>query len=71
MTPAARRMERLQRWNLERLPALTEQMFRAVLERADRECTERYARLSDDDDARELDNAERYRDAVSDGRRFT
>lgn len=71
MTPAARRMERLQRWNLERLPALTEQMFRAVLERADRECTELYARLSDDDDARELDNAERYRDAVSDGRRFT
>jgi hypothetical protein len=71
MTPAQRRMARLQKWNLERLPALTEQMFRAVLERADRECTELYARLSEDDDARELDNAERYRDAVSDGRRFT
>jgi hypothetical protein len=48
MTPAQRRMARLQRWNLERLPALTEQMFRAVLERADRECAELYARLSDD-----------------------
>ena len=71
MSPAARRMARLQRWNLERLPALTEQMFRQVLERADRECCELYARLSDDDDARELDNAERYRDAVSDGKRFT
>jgi hypothetical protein len=36
MTPAQRRMARLQKWNLERLPALTEQMFRQVLERADR-----------------------------------
>jgi hypothetical protein len=36
LTPAAKRMERLQRWNLERLPALTEEMFRAVLARADR-----------------------------------
>lgn len=71
MTPAAKRMARLQRWNLERLPALTEQMFRAVLERADRECCELYARLPDDNDARDLDNAERYRDAVSDGRRLT
>jgi len=69
MTPAARRMARLQRWNLERLPALTEQMFRAVLERADRECCELYAKLSDDEDARQLDQAERYRDAASDGRR--
>lgn len=69
MTPAQRRMARLQRWNLERLPALTEQMFRAVLERADREATELYAKLSDDEDARQLDQAERYRDAVSDGRR--
>ena len=47
MTPA-KRMERLQRWNLERLPVLTEELFRRVMERADRECTELYARLSDE-----------------------
>ena len=35
MTPA-KRMERLQRWNLERLPVLTEELFRRVMERADR-----------------------------------
>ena len=42
MTPAARRMARLQRWNLERMPALELIMFRAIMNRADHE----WARLN-------------------------